>query len=113
MEAKDTVMSDEQMKEVIKENIDLLDNIGKAPELLFRVAKAQAKVSFKVGREQGILVANIANSDNLRRMRQAEISFKLGQDSEKAIVRGIYKDANDLKELETLIKEYLDTTPGE
>ena len=37
----------------------------------------------------------------------AEVSFKAGQEDEKAKVKGIYKDAGDLKELENRIREYL------
>ena len=44
--------------------------------------------------------------DNLL-LEQAEISFKAGQEREKAKVWATYKNANDLKELEDLIKEYL------
>jgi len=35
-------------------------------------------------------------------------AFKAGEESVKAKVRGIYKNANDLKELEDLIQEYLE-----
>ena len=38
---------------------------------------------------------------------QAKISYKAGQEDEKAKVKGIYKDAGDLKELENRIREYL------
>ena len=43
-------------------------------------------------------------------LAQAEISFVSGQENEKAKIRAIYKDANDLKELESRILEYLEFT---
>ena len=82
MEAEGTVMSDEQLL-AIENKFHLEEDLN----------------TYK-GLRDYILDKVIAR-------RQARISFKIGQENEKAKVRAIYKDANDLKELEDHIKEYL------
>lgn len=42
--------------------------------------------------------------------RTAWLNYQAGVKDEKAKVRVIYKDANDLKELEDRIREYLDVS---
>ena len=58
-------------------------------------------------------IANIEDFAYIQKLlkAQAKLSFNAGGKNEKAKVAGIFKDANDLKELETLIREYLDELP--
>lgn len=101
LEAKiwqDTVLSDEQILEITqiaREEDDkgnaIYSGISGYSTGRRQIAQAQAEatwlVAFKAGRDA-------------RKME--------GQDSEKAKIRVIFKDANDLKELETRIREYLE-----
>lgn len=54
MRARDTVMSEEKIKEIWYGVISTADKLPKIPDLVPVVAEAQAEISFKAGYEQGV-----------------------------------------------------------